>query len=74
VAAVLERTNVTNDDPVLIAKIALAHLKELPDYYTGSSKWSTTRALERTPVVHSVILRSQDRRCHGWAMRGREEH
>jgi hypothetical protein len=28
------QTNVTNDDPVLTAKIALAHLKELPDYYT----------------------------------------
>jgi hypothetical protein len=24
---------VTNDDPVTTAKIALAHLKELPDYY-----------------------------------------
>lgn len=28
------QTNVTDDDPVLTAKIALAHLKELPDYYT----------------------------------------
>jgi hypothetical protein len=27
-------TDVTHDDPVLTAKIALAHLKELPDYYT----------------------------------------
>lgn len=27
-------TNVTDDDPVLTAKIALAHLNELPDYYT----------------------------------------
>jgi hypothetical protein len=27
-------TNVTNDDPVLTAKIAWAHLKEIPDYYT----------------------------------------
>jgi hypothetical protein len=27
-------TNVTDDDPVLTAKIALAHLRELPDYYT----------------------------------------
>lgn len=26
--------NVTNDDPVLSAKIALAHLKENPNYYT----------------------------------------
>lgn len=27
-------TNVTNDDPVVTGKIALAHLKEFPDYYT----------------------------------------
>ena len=26
-------TNVTNDDPVLTGKIALAHLNEFPDYY-----------------------------------------
>ncbi len=27
-------TNVTNDDPSLTGKIAWAHLKEFPDYYT----------------------------------------
>jgi hypothetical protein len=27
-------TNVTNDDALLTGKIALAHLKEFPDYYT----------------------------------------
>lgn len=27
-------TNVTNDDEVLTGKIAWAHLKEFPDYYT----------------------------------------
>jgi len=27
-------TNVTDDDPSLTARIALAHLKEFPDYYT----------------------------------------
>jgi hypothetical protein len=27
-------TDVTHDDPVLTGKIAWAHLKELPDYYT----------------------------------------
>jgi hypothetical protein len=26
--------NVTGDDPILTAKIALAHLREFPDYYT----------------------------------------
>ena len=27
------QTNVTNDDEILTGKIALAHLKEYPDYY-----------------------------------------
>ena len=27
-------TNVTNDDELLTGKIALAHLREFPDYYT----------------------------------------
>jgi len=28
------RTNVTDDDPLVTGKIALAHLNEFPDYYT----------------------------------------
>lgn len=28
------QTDVTHDDPLLTGKIALAHLRELPDYYT----------------------------------------
>jgi hypothetical protein len=31
-------TNVTNDDPILTGKIALAHLLELPDYYDRLAK------------------------------------
>lgn len=31
-------TNVTNDDLMMTAKIALAHLNELPDYYTRLRK------------------------------------
>jgi hypothetical protein len=27
-------TDVTHDDPILTGKIALAHLREMPDYYT----------------------------------------
>jgi len=27
-------TNVTHDDPCITGKIALAHLNEIPDYYT----------------------------------------
>ncbi|KXK54413.1 MAG: hypothetical protein UZ05_CHB002000870 [Chlorobi bacterium OLB5] len=31
-------TNVTGDDLIMTAKIALAHLKEIPDYYTRLKK------------------------------------
>lgn len=34
-------TNVTNDDPVLTGKIAWAHLKEFPDYYTRLARLET---------------------------------
>jgi hypothetical protein len=32
------QTNVTNDDPIMTGKIAWAHIKEIPDYYTRLSK------------------------------------
>ena len=32
------RTNITNDDSIMTGKIALAHLNELPDYYTKLEK------------------------------------
>lgn len=31
-------TNVTNGDPLITGKIAWAHLKEIPDYYTRLKK------------------------------------
>ncbi len=31
-------TNVTNDDLIITGKIAWAHLKEIPDYYTRLDK------------------------------------
>lgn len=31
-------TNVTNDDPLMTMKIALAHLNEFPDYYIRLKK------------------------------------
>ncbi|MBY0111646.1 MAG: hypothetical protein K2Y21_02405 [Phycisphaerales bacterium] len=45
------QTNVTNDDPVMTGKIAWAHLKEFPDYYTRLRRleseaelyWATSR-------------------------------
>ena len=32
------QTNVTDNDPILTGKIAWAHLKEIPDYYTRLDK------------------------------------
>ena len=32
------QTDVTGSDPVITGKIALAHLKEFPDYYTRLAK------------------------------------
>lgn len=32
------QTNVTNDDPIMTGKIALAHLNEFSDYYTRLEK------------------------------------
>ena len=31
-------TDVTGNDPILTGKVALAHLNELPDYYTRLTK------------------------------------
>jgi hypothetical protein len=33
-----QTTNVTNDDPLMTGRIALAHLTEFPDYYTRLAK------------------------------------
>ena len=32
------QTNVTGNDPITTGKIALAHLREIPDYYTRLAK------------------------------------
>ncbi len=39
-------TNVTNDDLIMTAKIALAHLKEIPDYYTRLKKMESEAEAE----------------------------
>lgn len=39
-------TNVTNGDLVMTAKIAWAHLKEIPDYYTRLNKMETEAEAE----------------------------
>ena len=38
------QTNVTDDDPVVTGKIALAHLNELPDYYTRLERMESDQA------------------------------
>ena len=46
------QTDVTHDDPIVTGKIALAHMKEFPDYYErlermeaeAESYWSTRKS------------------------------
>lgn len=38
------KTNLTNDDPLLSGKIALAHLNEFPDYYIRLQKLESAAA------------------------------
>ena len=40
-------TNVTNDDLTMTAKIALAHLNEIPDYYTRLKKMESDAEAEQ---------------------------
>ena len=42
-------TNVTDDDPLVTAKIALAHLNEFPDYYDRLERMEKEAKLE---LVH----------------------
>ena len=43
--------NVTDDDPHITAKIALAHLNEFPDYYTpGATRGRSQARLGAAPV------------------------
>lgn len=41
------KTNVTNDDPIMTGKIALAHLNEFPDYYTRLEKMEKEAETEK---------------------------
>ena len=54
--AVNQTTDVTNDDPLMTGKIALAHLTEFPDYYTRLAKmeaeaksfWDSKKIIKKT--------------------------
>ncbi len=43
-----EATNVTKDDPNFTGKIAWAHLKEIPDYYTRLDKMESEAEVGNT--------------------------
>jgi hypothetical protein len=43
-------TNVTDDDPVVTGKIALAHLNEFPDYYTRLGRMEEEAKREYGPA------------------------
>ena len=40
------RTNVTDSDPLVTGKIALAHLNEFPDYYTRLARMEAEAELD----------------------------
>jgi hypothetical protein len=42
------QTNVTDDDLIMTAKIARAHLNEFPDYYTRLAKMEAEAEADRT--------------------------
>lgn len=48
-------TNVTYDDEYLTGKIALAHLKEIPDYYRRLAEMERQAARERK-MKHKLTL------------------
>jgi hypothetical protein len=48
------RTNVTGDDPVITAKIAWAHLLELPDYYDRLEKMEAAAEARIEPFERQV--------------------
>jgi Protein of unknown function (DUF5661) len=42
-------TNVTDGDPVVTGKIAFAHLKEFPDYYTRPDRMEDEAKRDNQP-------------------------
>ena len=46
------QTDVTHDDPILTGKIALAHMKEYPDYYTRLERMESDAERESANKGH----------------------
>jgi Protein of unknown function (DUF5661) len=60
------RTNVTDDDPILTGKIALAHLRELPDYYERLEEMERRaehRVTDGDPQTSHLWLRFEHQSC-----------
>ncbi|MFD3155390.1 DUF5661 family protein [Haloimpatiens sp. FM7330] len=55
-------TNVTEDNPVITGKIALAHLREFPDYYTRLTK------LEEEANAYWNVMNTKDYTPDQWVM------
>ena len=49
-------TNVTDDDPLTTGKIALAHLKEAPDYYTRLQKMEAEAETPSSGVLPKLLI------------------
>jgi hypothetical protein len=47
-------TNVTDNDPIRTAKIALAHLNELPDYYSRLAKMEAEGKMAKAKIPESL--------------------
>ena len=62
-----DETNVTNDDVNMTAKIAWAHLKEVPDYYTRLEQLETAgEAYWETRDYHDWIKDNQKNNADIW--------
>lgn len=48
-------TDITNDDPLLTGKIAWAHLKERPDYYSALAIMEATPPVQQERTINSVM-------------------
>jgi hypothetical protein len=55
------QTNVTDSDPIVTGKIALAHLKEFPDYYTRLARMESEAEAEAKGAATSPATQHDTR-------------
>lgn len=52
-------TNVTDDNPLTTGKIALAHLNEIPDYYTRFQQMEAgTESTKKSQITSTAVERN----------------